>query len=39
MPQKQAAREITKNSGTQFSPEVADAFIKAFERGIPDLKT
>jgi len=38
MPEKQAAREIEKNAGTQFSQQVADAFMAAFEKGIPELK-
>ena len=33
MPKKQAAREIKKNTGTQFSQRVADAFMIVFERG------
>jgi putative nucleotidyltransferase with HDIG domain len=33
LPQEQAAREIRRNMGTQFSPKVADAFILVLERG------
>jgi putative nucleotidyltransferase with HDIG domain len=32
MPPKQAAREIQKQTGTQFSQEVAAAFMKVFEK-------
>jgi putative nucleotidyltransferase with HDIG domain len=31
MPPKQAAREIRKNTGTQFSKAIADAFLEAFD--------
>jgi putative nucleotidyltransferase with HDIG domain len=34
MPPKQAAREIRKNSGTQFSKTIADAFLEAFEKDV-----
>ena len=33
MPQKQAAREIMKNAGTQFSRNVAEAFQVVFDKG------
>ncbi len=32
LPPKQAAREIRKGIGTQFSPQVAEAFLAVFER-------
>jgi HD-GYP domain-containing protein (c-di-GMP phosphodiesterase class II) len=31
MPARQAAREIQKNAGTQFSPRIAEAFMEVFE--------
>jgi len=31
MPPKQAAKEIRKNMGTQFSSPVGEAFLKVFE--------
>ena len=34
MPPKQAAREIEKNMGTQFSRPVAEAFLKVFEEDL-----
>jgi putative nucleotidyltransferase with HDIG domain len=35
LPEKQAAREIRRSTGTQFSPKVSDAFLLALERGVP----
>jgi len=35
LPARQAAQEIRRNSGTQFSPKVADAFMIVLERGQP----
>jgi len=34
LPKKQAAREIQKNIGTQFSRRVADAFLVVFEKSV-----
>jgi len=34
MPPKQAAKEIQKNIGTQFSLRVGDAFLRVYERVI-----
>jgi putative nucleotidyltransferase with HDIG domain len=34
MPPRQAAKEIQKNIGTQFSPRVAEAFEKVFEKTV-----
>lgn len=30
---KEAVREIVKNSGSQFDPKIADAFLRAYEKG------
>ncbi len=39
MPPKQAAREIEKSIGTQFSRTVAEAFLELFEKGITAQET